>query len=84
MKMADICCGIGDFAVLVKKEFQPSRLLALDHSRSSLDYARKVAADFGVTDIEYVYGDASEMILEDNSSISSPAATRCRSSTGRN
>jgi ubiquinone/menaquinone biosynthesis C-methylase UbiE len=66
MKMADICCGIGDFAVLVKKEFKPSRLLALDHSRSSLDYARKVAADFGVSDIEYVYGDASEMIIESN------------------
>jgi ubiquinone/menaquinone biosynthesis C-methylase UbiE len=67
MEMADICCGIGDFAVLVKKEFGPSRLLALDHSRSSLDYARKVAADFGLSDIEYVYGDASEMVLDDNS-----------------
>jgi ubiquinone/menaquinone biosynthesis C-methylase UbiE/ABC-type transporter Mla MlaB component len=67
MNMADICCGIGDFAVLVKKEFKPSRILALDHSRSSLEYARKVAADFGVGDIEYVYGDASEMVIEDNS-----------------
>lgn len=67
MKMADICCGIGDFAVLVKKEFKPSRILALDHSRPSLDYARKVAAEFGVTDIEYVYGDASEIAIEDNS-----------------
>ena len=67
MDMADICCGIGDFAVLVKKEFKPSRILALDHSRSSLDYARKVAADFGVADIEYVYGDASEMVIEENS-----------------
>jgi ubiquinone/menaquinone biosynthesis C-methylase UbiE len=67
MEMADICCGIGDFAVLVQKEFSPSRLLALDHSRSSLEYARKVAADFGLSDIEYVYGDASEMVLDDNS-----------------
>ena len=67
MKMADICCGIGDFAVLVKKEFNPSSILALDHSRASLDYARKVAAELGVTDIEYVYGDASEMVIEDNS-----------------
>lgn len=66
MTMADVCCGIGDFAVLVQKEFRPARILALDHSRSSLDYARKVAADFGVTDIEYVYGDASEMVLDDN------------------
>lgn len=66
MTMADICCGIGDFAVLVQKEFRPARILALDHSHTSLDYARKVAADFGVAGIEYVYGDASEMILEDN------------------
>ena len=66
MIMADICCGIGDFAVLVKKEFNPSRLLALDHSRSSLDYARKVAADFDLTDIEYVYGDAAELLIADN------------------
>ena len=67
LSMADICCGIGDFAVLVKKEFKPARLLALDHSRSSLDYARKVAEGFGVSGIEYVYGDASEMLLDDNS-----------------
>lgn len=66
MSMADICCGIGDFAVLVQKELKPASILALDHSRTSLDYARKVAHDFGVTDIEYVYGDASEMVLEDN------------------
>ncbi len=66
MSMADICCGIGDFAVLVQKEFKPANILALDHSRTSLDYARKVAADFAIADIEYVYGDASEMVIEDN------------------
>ncbi|WP_192181572.1 class I SAM-dependent methyltransferase [Mesorhizobium amorphae] len=64
--MADICCGIGDFAVLVQKEFQPSRIVALDHSRSSLAYARKVAAEFDIKGIEYTYGDASEMLLEEN------------------
>lgn len=66
MTMADICCGIGDFAVLVQKELKPASILALDHSRASLDYARKVAQDFGITGIEYVYGDASEMVLDDN------------------
>jgi ubiquinone/menaquinone biosynthesis C-methylase UbiE len=66
MEIADICCGIGDFAVLAYKEFHPSRVVALDHSRSSLDYARRVASDFDVHGIEYVYGDASEMLLEDN------------------
>jgi len=67
MEIADICCGIGDFAVLVNREFKPARLLALDHSRSSLDYARRVATDFGMTDIEYVHGDASAIMIEDNS-----------------
>jgi ubiquinone/menaquinone biosynthesis C-methylase UbiE len=67
MHVADICCGIGDFAVLVQKEFQPARLLALDHAQGSLAYARQVAADFGIDEIEYVYGDASALLLEDDS-----------------
>ena len=66
MEIADICCGIGDFAVLVRKEFNPAHIVALDHSKASLDYARKVAQDFGVSGIDYVYGDAAEMLLEDN------------------
>lgn len=64
--MADICCGIGDFALLAQKEFQPSRIVALDHSKSSLAYARRVAEEFDVRGVEYTYGDASEMLLEDN------------------
>lgn len=64
--VADICCGIGDFATLIQKEFSPSRLVALDHSKRSLEYARRVAADFGLKTIEYTYGDASQMLLEDN------------------
>jgi ubiquinone/menaquinone biosynthesis C-methylase UbiE len=66
MHVADVCCGIGDFAVLLYKEFKPGRVLALDHAKPSLAYARKVAADFGVKEIEYVYGDAAAMLLEDN------------------
>lgn len=65
MAVADICCGIGDFAALLAKEFDLSRLVALDHSKSSLAYARRVAQDFGIQGIEYVYGDAAEMLLED-------------------
>lgn len=64
--MADICCGIGDFAVLVQREFEPSRIVALDHARTSLAYARNVAAEFDIKGIEYTYGDASEMLLEDD------------------
>jgi ubiquinone/menaquinone biosynthesis C-methylase UbiE len=64
MSIADICCGIGDFAVLVQREFAPSRLVALDHSKSSLAYARSVAEEFGIHGIEYTYGDAAEMLLD--------------------
>lgn len=63
--MADICCGIGDFAVLAQKEFQPSRIVALDHSISSLNYARQVMREFDIRGIEYTYGDASEMLLDE-------------------
>jgi ubiquinone/menaquinone biosynthesis C-methylase UbiE/ABC-type transporter Mla MlaB component len=66
MAVADICCGIGDFAALVYKEFQPSRLLAIDHSKPSLAYARKVASDFHIEGIEYVHGDAANLLVEDN------------------
>jgi ubiquinone/menaquinone biosynthesis C-methylase UbiE len=66
LAVADICCGIGDFAVLVFKEFKPGRLVAVDHAKPSLAYARRVAADFGVRGIEYVYGDAAALLLEDD------------------
>ncbi|GGB46007.1 SAM-dependent methyltransferase [Roseibium aquae] len=66
MLVADICCGIGDFAVLMQKEYEPDRIVALDHSKSSLAYAREVAAEFGIKGIDYVYGDASDMLLEDD------------------
>ena len=54
LTIADVCCGIGDFAVLAYKEFAPTRIVALDHSKSSLAYARKVAGDFGIQGIEDV------------------------------
>lgn len=66
LAVADICCGIGDFATLVKRHFNPTRLLALDHSKKSLEYARQVAEDFGLKSIEYTYGDASQMLMADS------------------
>ena len=66
MRVADICCGIGDFAVLVQKKFKPIELLAVDHSKPSLQYARHVASEFDVAEIDYVYGDASALMIEDN------------------
>lgn len=66
MAVADICCGIGDFAVLLQKEFQPSHIVALDHAKPSLEYARNAAKKLGIRDIDYVYGDAAELLLDDN------------------
>ena len=63
MKIADICCGIGDFAILLFKEFNPTYVVALDHAKASLEYARRMAKEFDVTGVEYVYGDAAEMLL---------------------
>ncbi|MEZ4449442.1 MAG: methyltransferase domain-containing protein [Nannocystaceae bacterium] len=65
MRVADICCGIGDFAVLLHKEFKPARIVAVDHSRPFLQYATQVAREFGITDIEYQFGDATNLFLED-------------------
>ena len=67
MTVADVCCGIGDFAVLVRKEFKPARIVAVDHSRPFLDYATQVAREFGITDVEYQFGDATSLLLEDES-----------------
>ncbi len=67
MQIADICCGIGDFAALVHREFAPSKIVAIDHSQLFLDYARGVAEQFGMSDIEYQRGDASSLLLDDNS-----------------
>ena len=67
MKVADVCCGIGDFAALVYKEFEPTRLIAVDHSLSSLRYASEMAHEFGIDDIDFQYGDAANLLIPDNS-----------------
>lgn len=63
LKIADICCGIGDFAVLLHKEFQPEIVVAVDHSRPFLRYAVQVAREFGIEGVEYHYGDAANLFL---------------------
>jgi len=65
-RVADICCGIGDFAALVHKTFKPAEVVAVDHSKPSLQYARQVAKEFGLSDVQYLYGDAASLMLEDN------------------
>jgi ubiquinone/menaquinone biosynthesis C-methylase UbiE len=66
MCVADVCCGLGDFAILFYKEFKPTRFVAIDHARSALDYARAVMKEFKIRDIEYQYGEASALLLDDD------------------
>ncbi len=66
VRVADICCGIGDFAVLLHKEFKPEIIVAVDHSRPFLQYAIQMAKEFGIADIEYHYGDAANLFLSSN------------------
>jgi ubiquinone/menaquinone biosynthesis C-methylase UbiE len=67
MRIADIGCGFGDFAILLQKDFKPSYMVGVDHSKPSLRYAQKVVTDFGLENIEYQYGDAAALLLPDNS-----------------
>lgn len=64
MYMVDICCGIGDFVVLVQKEYVLGWLVVLDYFKFSLVYVCQVVGEFGVKGIEYVYGDVFDMFLE--------------------
>lgn len=67
LQVADICCGIGDFAILLQQEFRPEYLVGVDHSRPFLRYASDLVADFGLENIEYQYGDAAALLLADQS-----------------
>ena len=67
LQIADICCGIGDFAFLLQQDFRPEHMVGVDHSRPFLRYASQLAADYGLENLEYQYGDASSLLLPDQS-----------------
>ncbi|MBH23475.1 MAG: SAM-dependent methyltransferase [Myxococcales bacterium] len=66
MAMADICCGIGDFAALVAREFSPEKLVAIDHSKPFIAFATRRAREMGLSGVEYQYGDAASLLLPDD------------------
>lgn len=65
LQVADICCGIGDFAILLQQDFRPEYIVGVDHSRPCLRYASQVVSDYGLENIEYQYGDAAALLLPD-------------------
>ena len=67
LRIADICCGLGDFAILLQRDFRPEYLVGVDHSKPFLRYARQLVSDFGLENIEYQYGDAAALLLPDSS-----------------
>lgn len=67
MRIADIACGLGYFAVSLQKDFKPEYLIGVDHSRPSLRYAQDMAKRLAMDDVEYQFGDASTLLLPDNS-----------------
>ena len=66
MKVADICCGIGGFAMQVARHLDPIEVVGLDHAQSSLNYARHLTREFRLSGLEFIYGDAANLLLEDN------------------
>lgn len=67
MRIADIACGLGDFAVRVNAEFKPEYIVAVDHSKAFLRHAQTYARNLGLENVEYQYGDAATLLLPDNS-----------------
>lgn len=67
MKIADIGCGLGEWAVKLQHDFKPEYLIGVDHSKPFLKYAQNTARMLGLQNVEYQYGDASALLLPDNS-----------------
>ena len=67
MRVADICCGCGDVPLLICREFEPRHVVGIDHSEPSVQYARNLQREFGITTAEFQRGDATTLMLNDDS-----------------
>lgn len=67
MRVADICCGCGDVPLLISREFRPAFILGVDHSEAAVEYARDLQRDFDVTNVDFQRGDATALMLDDDS-----------------
>ena len=66
MKVADICCGCGDVPLLITREFKPTSMMGIDHSKAAIAYARNLQEDFSLHNVEFRRGDATALMLDDN------------------
>lgn len=67
MRVADICCGCGDVPLLMARELAPSFVIGVDHSAAAIAYARNLQTEFAVHNTEFQRGDATALMLDDNS-----------------
>ncbi len=66
MKVADVCCGIGGFAMQVARHMSPREVVGVDHAQAALTYARHLSREFCLPGLEFIYGDAANLLLDDN------------------
>jgi SAM-dependent methyltransferase len=64
-KVADICCGCGDVALLIAKELKPGIVMGVDHSTPAIECAMKLQREFDVLNVDFRLGDATALLLED-------------------
>jgi SAM-dependent methyltransferase len=65
LKVADICCGCGDVALLIARDLKPGFVLGVDHSLPAIEYATRLAKEFKVRNADFRLGDATALMLED-------------------
>jgi SAM-dependent methyltransferase len=65
MRIADICCGCGDVALLIARELKPSFVVGVDHSVPAIEYALGLQREFNVRNVDFRLGDATALMMED-------------------
>ena len=61
IKVADVGCGHAVSTIVMAKAFPNSHFVGMDIHQPSIDYARKAAAEAGVTNIEFSVADATKL-----------------------
>jgi 2-polyprenyl-3-methyl-5-hydroxy-6-metoxy-1,4-benzoquinol methylase len=59
--IADIGCGRGQSTVIMGKTFPKSKVLGIDYHKPSIESARKLAADQGLSNVEFLQAAAHEI-----------------------
>lgn len=67
MRVADVACGVGGFAVWLAKAFRPEVVVGIDHSKASLRAAQAYAKQESAGSVDFCYGEATALLLPDSS-----------------